>query len=188
MRHAALFALSFALFACRNDEPRRQRAAARPSPTATRDAAPAPAREVADASASAATTSATYDAGSAEPAVIRSFRVGESVCVRDASRATLGASATGFFSRTGLELEVRNVAYTCAPGPTYEIALDGETVVVRYRPAPRAALTRCTCRHDQFLQVTGVPRGDYDLRVEEALTGDAGARVVATGRVAGTAR
>ncbi len=188
MRHAALLALSIALLACRSNDAPPRRAAPRPAPPATRDASTPPTREVASAPDADSASPAIEDAGSADPAVVRAFRVGESVCVRDAERATLGASATGFFSATGLELEVRNVAYTCTPGPGYEVAFDGSTVHVRFRAANRAALARCTCRHDQFLQVTGVPRGAYDLRVEEALSGDAGARVVATGHVVERAR
>lgn len=187
MRHAALLALSVALLACRSNDAPPRRAAPRPAPPATRDASTTPTREVASAP-DAGPASLAVDAGSAEPAAVRAFRVGESVCVRDAARATLGASATGFFSATGLELEVRNVAYTCTPGPGYEVAFDGSTVHVRFRAANRAALARCTCRHDQFLQVTGVPRGAYDLRVEEALSADAGARVVAAGHVVESAR
>lgn len=178
MRHIALLALPLALLACRNDERPARRPANLSPPRAPLDAS------VNTASTHAPPTSVNApvpDAG--PPGQIHTFRLGDSTCVRDPSRAALSASATGFFATNSLELEVRNITFTCTPGPTFEASLDGTTVHLRYQPAPRVALARCTCRHDQFLQVAGIPSGEYDLVVEEATAGDAGAHTVATGHI-----
>ena len=108
-------------------------------------------------------------------------------CVRDAARNALGASATGFFSSNRAELEVRNVRYSCTPAPVYTGTFEDGVLHLQVVTADRAALTRCACRHDQFLQVTGVPVGAYTVQVEEIPAGDGGAAtVLATGRIEAT--
>jgi hypothetical protein len=180
MRSSVLLALAFALLACRNENRPAQRPSPRPLPAAKRDAAadppprpPAPATHVLS----------EVDGGRLPAGVVRTFRLGEAVCVRDAARAALSASATGFFSASSLELEVRNINFSCTPAPTFEASLDGTTVHLRYQPASRVAFTRCSCRLDQFLQVAGIAPGNYDLVVEEASPGDAGSHTVATGHI-----
>ncbi len=179
MRTPALLALPLALLACRSDERPARRPTPRPASQATGDASTGPATPPPPTNVS----TPVPDAGSGPPGQIHTFRLGESTCVRDAARAALTASATGFFSTNSLELEVRNIAFSCGPGPTFEASVDGTTVHLRYQPASRVALARCACRQDQFLQVAGIPAGEYELVVEEATAGDAGSRPVATGRI-----
>ncbi len=189
MRLPYALACALALLAgCRNDS-----TSARPSPA--RNARPrnvAAARDVPTATAAAsdaaaaAATPADEDAG-AEPATgVGVYRLGESNCVRDPARNTLGASVHGFFSGSRLEMEVRNIRFSCTPAPTFSADVEGGVVRMRYRVADRAALGRCACRHDSFLQVTGIPTGEYEVRVEELPAGDGGAQVVATGRIVST--
>jgi hypothetical protein len=124
--------------------------------------------------------SAAADAGPR----LRVSRLGESVCVRDPSREGLGAGVHGVFTNDRLELEVRNVRFACTPAPEYTVQVDGDTVVLRFAPAPRAALTRCACPHDQFLQVAGIAPRAYTVRIEESTPGRAEAStVVGTGRI-----
>lgn len=179
MRNPALLALPLALLACRNDERPARRTTPRPASQSSADASTGPSTPPPPTSVN----TPIPDAGSGPPGQIHTFRLGDSTCVRDAARAALTASATGFFSTNSLELEVRNIAFSCTPGPTFETSIEGTTVHLRYQPASRVALTRCACRQDQFLQVAGIPAGDYDLVVEEAAAGDAGSRTVATGRI-----
>lgn len=163
-----------ALAACRNEPPRRA-PVARPAPavTATRNADAAP---VADAS-----VAAVVDAPSDVPIAV--YRLGESLCVRDPARRSLGASAHGSFTGDHLDLEVRNVRFACAPAPTFSVEVSEGTVHLRYTAAAPAAIARCGCPHDGFLQVTGVAPGAYELVVEEVTARTAAPRVVATGRV-----
>lgn len=184
MRHPALLALPLALLACRSDDRAARRPVARPRPQAALDASATPATPPAPTSVN----TPIPDGGTGPSGQIHTFRLGESTCVRDAARAALSASATGFFSTNSLELEVRNIAFSCTPGPTFEASLVGATVHLRYQPAQRPALARCACRLDQFLQVSGIPAGDYELVVEEAVAGDAGSRAVATGRITAQSR
>lgn len=183
MRSTALLALPFALLACRNDTRPAQRPAPRPRPAAARDAAADPPPQPTTPAPETRVISEP-DGGQLPPGRVRTFRLGDAVCVRDPARATLSASATGFFSSSSLELEVRNINFSCTPAPTFEASLDGTTVHLRYQPASRVAFTRCSCRLDQFLQVAGIAPGDYDLVVEEANPGDAGSHTVATGHIA----
>lgn len=165
-----------ALAACRNEPPRRaapQRAA---TPVATARAADASVTPVVDAS-----VAMTVDASADVPVAV--YRLGESVCVRDPARRTLGASAHGGFTGDHLDLEVRNVRFTCTPAPTFSVEVAEGTVHLRYAAAPPAALARCACPHDGFLQVTGVAPGAYELVVEEVTTRATAPRIVATGRV-----
>jgi hypothetical protein len=111
------------------------------------------------------------------------FRLGESACVHDPAREGLAASVHGFFSADRLELEVRNVRFSCSPAPSYYADFKDRLVHLRYAPADRAALARCACRHDQFLQITSIPVGDYAVIVEEQVGRDGDANVVARGTV-----
>ena len=200
--------------ACNNDRARNgARPPVRP-PTAARvvdaSAAPTPA-QVAPAQATPAPSTAALTDGAVEdapPTTVRSAvegdagglqsgaaaadagpqvrvsRLGESVCVRDPSREGLGAGVHGVFTNDRLELEVRNVRFSCTPGPEYTVHVDGDTVVLRFAPAQRAALTRCACPHDQFLQVAGITPRAYTVRIEESTPGRAEAStVVGTGRI-----
>ena len=212
--HAATLQLALLLSlgvvgACNND---RARNGARPPvrrPTAARvvdaSVAPTPAQVTPAPSTAALTDGAVQDA---PPTTVRSAvegdagglqsgaaaadagpqirvsRLGESVCVRDPSREGLGAGVHGVFTNDRLELEVRNVRFSCTPGPEYTVHVDGDTVVLRFAPAPRAALTRCACPHDQFLQVAGITPRAYTVRIEESTPGRAEAStVVGTGRI-----
>lgn len=130
---------------------------------------------------------ATPAADGGDVSGVRVFRVGPPTCVRDPSRERLGASAHGYFGSDRIELEVRNIRHGCTPGPTFTATVDGTSLHVRYDAPTREALARCACRHDQFLQIVGVPRGAYDVDVAPAQGGDAGAPV-ATGRVTAGAR
>jgi hypothetical protein len=58
---------------------------------------------------------------------------------------------------------------------------------VRYDAPTRVALARCGCRHDQFLQIVGVPRGEYAVDVAPIEGEDAGAPI-ATGRITARAQ
>lgn len=181
MRRLSPLVLSLlSLTACR--EPQRpaptRPTPARPAADVATSAQPAPAPDV----VAAPEPSPASDASAPEERGVRVFRVGESACVRDPARERLTGSVHGYFTQDRIELEVRNVRHGCAPGPTYTAALEGNTLRVRYAPASREALARCACRHDQFLQVVGVPRGAYDVVVEPLTGGDAGPPV-ATGRV-----
>ena len=143
----ASIALAAALVAgCRSESrsaPRRADASVdRPPPPAT---APVAAHTVSDGA-----PPRPSDAGV--------FLLGESACVHDPARETLAASVHGFFSADRLELEVRNVRFSCAPAPSYYADFKDRLVHLRYQAADRAALARCACRHDQFLQVTSIPR------------------------------
>lgn len=179
--------LAFALLAsCDKSRPPQRRASA---PATAPAPAPAPARPavVVDASAAASegdasTPVAAGDAGEG----IRVFRVGDLNCIRDPARERLGASAHGYFGNDRIELEVRNVRHGCTPGPTFTATVEGTALHVRYDAPTRAALGRCACRHDQFLQIVGVPRGSYEVDVAPMVDGDAGAPI-ATGRVTATA-
>ncbi|MFO0606563.1 MAG: hypothetical protein U0324_25550 [Polyangiales bacterium] len=165
------------LAACRNDPPPRGPNARRPAPA--RPAATAAADSAAPAPSATATTADSGAAAEPAPAPpsdegVRAFRVADSACIRDPSRNALGLGVHGYFGGGRLEVEVRNVRYSCTPPPVYVAALEEGTVHIRVPPPDRAALARCQCRHDQFLQITGVPQGDYTVVVEEIAIGDAG--------------
>lgn len=175
------------LAACRSDPPARGPNARRPAPARPTAAAP-------DSAAPAPTTATAADGGStaaAEPAPtapadegVHAFRVADSACVRDPSRNALGIGVHGYFGGGRLEVEVRNVRYSCTPAPVYVAAFEEGTVHIRVPAPDRAALGRCQCRHDQFLQITGVPQGDYTVVVEEVAAGDGGtARELGRGNI-----
>ncbi|MEZ4390262.1 MAG: hypothetical protein R3A48_04130 [Polyangiales bacterium] len=184
-----LASLAFALLAsCDKTRPPQRPAPAR-APAPTPAPAPAPARPAVDASAAApeadastAVAAAVGDAGDG----VRVYRVGDLNCIRDPARERLGASAHGYFGSDRIELEVRNVRHGCRPGPTFTATVEGNALHVRYDAPTREALGRCACRHDQFLQIVGVPRGNYEVDVAPMLAGDAGAPI-ATGRVTASA-
>jgi hypothetical protein len=136
-------------------------------------------------SGDAAAPTPTGDGGAATG--IRVYRVNPPTCVRDPSRERLGASAHGYFGTDRIELEVRNIRHGCTPGPTFTAVLEGTTLHVRYDAPTRVALARCGCRHDQFLQIVGVPRGDYEVDVSPLDGEDAGAPI-ATGRITARAQ
>lgn len=143
-------------------------------------------RNVAPAPAPAAAPTADDD-GPRRPSDAGVFLLGESACVHDPARETLAASVHGFFSADRLELEVRNVRFSCSPAPSYYADFKDRLVHLRYQAADRTALARCACRHDQFLQVTSIPAGDYDVIVEEQVGRDGNANVVARGAITATA-
>jgi len=162
------------LAACRSDPPPRGANARRPAPARL-------AATAADGAAPSTTATAEDSGAAAEPAPappsdegVRAFRVADSACVRDPSRNALGIGVHGYFGGGRLEVEVRNVRYSCTPPPVYVAALEEGTVHIRVPAPDRAALGRCQCRHDQFLQITGVPAGDYAVVVEEQTFGDGG--------------
>jgi hypothetical protein len=171
------------LTSCR-DPPRP---APRPTPAPTQTPAPTPTvtADAAAPSGDAAAPTPTGDGGAATG--IRVYRVNPPTCVRDPSRERLGASAHGYFGTDRIELEVRNIRHGCTPGPTFTAVLEGTTLHVRYDAPTRVALARCGCRHDQFLQIVGVPRGDYEVDVSPIEGEDAGAPI-ATGRITARAR
>jgi hypothetical protein len=175
------------LTACRDPPRPSPRPTPAPSPTPTRPSTPTPTvtADAATASADAAAAAPEGDGGAATG--IRVYRVNPPTCVRDPSRERLGASAHGYFGEDRIELEVRNVRHGCTPGPTFTAALEGTTLHVRYDAPTRTALARCGCRHDQFLQIVGVPRGDYEVDVSPVEGEDAGAPI-ATGRITARAR
>jgi len=167
------------LAACRNDPPARPRShhPPRPSPALSRDAATVvpPARATEGDERATAPLPPSPDVPAAAPEdSVRAFRVADSTCVRDPARNALGIGVHGYFGNGRLEIEVRNVRYSCTPPPTYRASLEDGVVHLQVTAADRAALGRCQCRHDQFLQVTGIPQGDYPVVVEEVSPGDAG--------------
>lgn len=172
------------LTSCR--DPPRPTPRPTPAPTPARPATPTPAP-----TADAGTPLGDVAAPNADPddaaTGVRVYRVNPPTCVRDPSRERLGASAHGYFGEDRIELEVRNVRHTCTPGPTFTAVLEGTTLHVRYDAPSRVALARCGCRHDQFLQIVGVPRGDYAVDVSPIEGEDAGAPI-ATGRITARAR
>lgn len=173
------------LTACRSDPPPRGRGArpaARPAVAPLPDAAPGTVGATGTGTGGGAAAAAPQPVEDVPPANgedgVRAFRVAESVCVRDPARNQLGLGVHGYFGGGRLELEVRNVRYSCTPAPVYTARFEDGVVYVRVMSPERAALNRCQCRHDQFLQVTGVPVGDYAVQVEEVAAGDAGAVTV----------
>lgn len=153
------------------------------------DAAPdrSPRAQLPDAAPRSDAATGEVDGGRRGPSDAGVFLLGESNCVHDPARETLAASVHGFFSADRLELEVRNVRFSCAPAPSYYADFKDRLVHLRYQSADRAAVTRCACRHDQFLQVTNIPAGDYDVIVEEQVGRDGNANVVARGTITATA-
>jgi hypothetical protein len=184
MRVAALLVSAMAcLVACRNDpaRPRNGRPPARAGrPDAALQRFPAP-------TVGGVTTVTLMDGGTITTSVtssdvpssvvnegLRTFRVAASNCIRDPARNALGIGVHGYFGGGRLELEVRNIRYSCTPAPTFSAQLEDGEVHLRTVSANRVALAQCQCRHDQFLQVTGIPPGDYRVVVEEVSAGDAG--------------
>ena len=193
MRLPTLLVSSLALLAaCRSDPPARRSRTNRPAPAVAADAAPgtvgATGTGTGGGSAAAAPQAPSEDVPPANGAEgVRVFRVAVSTCIRDPARNALGLGVHGFFGGGRLELEVRNVRYSCTPAPVYTGSFEDGVLHIQVVTADRAALTRCACRHDQFLQVTGVAAGAYTVQVEEITAADGGAAtVLATGRIEAT--
>lgn len=193
MRLPTLLVSSLALLsACRNDPAPRRSRTNRASPVAAPDAAPgtvgATGTGTGGGSAASAPQAPPEDVPPANGAEgVRVFRVADSTCIRDPARNALGLGVHGFFGDGRLELEVRNVRYSCTPAPVYTGRFEDGVLHIQVIAADRAALARCACRHDQFLQVTGVAVGAYTVQVEEIPTGEGGAAtVLATGRIEAT--
>jgi hypothetical protein len=192
------------LAACRNDPPqRRNRSNRNGNVTAPNNGGGVPAPPAPDAAPGTVGATGTGTGGGSAASApqappedvppangeegVRVFRVADSACIRDPARNALGIGVHGFFGGGRLELEVRNVRYSCTPVPTYTAVFEDDVLHLRVVQADRAALTRCACRHDQFLQVTGVPAGAYTIQVEEVAAGDAGTITqLATGRIEAT--
>ena len=184
MRVPALLAsVLVGMVACRNDPSRTRDAGARRG--AGRPDAALPRYPV--VTDGGVTTVALMDGGSISTSTsvsdppagnsgeaLRTFRVAASNCIRDPARNALGIGVHGYFGGGRLELEVRNIRYSCTPAPTFSAQLEDGEVHLRTVSANRLALAQCQCRHDQFLQVTGIPPGDYRVVVEEVSAGDAG--------------
>jgi hypothetical protein len=193
MKYSVSFGLVCAvLVACKND-PAPQRTPRRPSPRAVAVVDAATDRVVPAAREPPVTHVTTQEVGgdaaaigapTQAPSGPRVYRVGESQCVRDPARNNLGVGVHGVRERDRIELELRNVRYACTPAPEYTVAIEGSVLVLRVVAAARAAITRCACRHDQFLQMPNPPNGELTVRVEELATAEATmGTVLATGRI-----